>query len=465
MVEKNYYMLYNIVKYTMKTGDSVKLTFDGGIHIKGCKNTAGIKTVDFFDVKQVAIPLTQHIGAPCHATVAVGEHVDIGQCVGENEAALCCPVHASVSGTVKAVEERVVANGSRVTHIIIENDGKQTVFGGLKGTEKTLTELTADEIIEAVRKGGIVGMGGAAFPTYQKIRSALGKAKNLIINCAECEPYITSNHRLLIEQPEAVVKGIKILIHALGLRRATVAIEDNKQDAINALRKAINDKALIGIKVLETKYPQGDERQIINALYGKELPAGKLPADIGCVIFNAETVASIYRVLASGMPVVYKRVTVDGNAIKKPMNLQVPVGTSYGEIAEYCGGTKKRFSRLIVGGPMMGNAQWSLDSAVTKSTNALLFFADSDERVGQCIRCGKCMTVCQMRLMPTLLAAYSEKELYDECEKLNVKSCVECGCCTYICPAKIPIVQYIRNAKTVITNREKLRKEKGDSAK
>ncbi len=441
------------------------MTFEGGIHIKGCKHTAGIKTVDLFDVKRVAIPLVQHIGAPCKATVTVGDYVKVGRCIGENEQSLCCPVHASVSGKVVALENRVAANGSRVTHIVIENDGKYSVAEEIKGTDKELTELTADEIIEAVRKGGIVGMGGAAFPTYQKIRSALGKAKNLIINCAECEPYITSNHRLLLEQPETVVKGIKILIHALGLRRAVIAIEDNKQDAVAALRRVINDKALIGIKVLETKYPQGDERQIINAIYGKELPAGKLPADIGCVIFNAETVAAIYRVLSSGMPVVYKRVTVDGDSIKKPMNLQVPVGTSFAEIAEFCGGTKKRFSRLVVGGPMMGVAQWSLDSVVTKSTNALLFLSDGDERTGQCIRCGKCISVCQMRLMPTLLAAYSEKELYDECARLNVKSCVECGCCTYICPAKLPIVQYIRNAKTVLINKDRIVKEKGASGK
>ncbi len=437
------------------------LTFHGGIHIDENKNTASVAAVPFAEPKSVSIPMQQHIGAPCTPTVAVGEHVDIGQCIGENESALCTPVHASVSGTVVAIEKRYGANGAPVTHVVIENDCLHTVTPSLSPVTSPLTELSPDEIVERVRKAGIAGMGGAAFPTYAKLKSAIGNAKRLIINCAECEPYITANHRLLLEQPEAVIKGIKVLIYALGVRKAVIAIEDNKKDVIKLFENIIEDKTLISVKVLKTKYPQGDERQIIYALYGKEIPVGKLPVDVGCVLFNPETVAAIYKALSTGMPVVHKRITVDGNAIRKPCNLIVPIGTSAGEIAEYCGGTKNNFARLVFGGPMMGQAQWSMDSPVTKGTGALLFLSDYDEQHGQCIRCGRCVRACQMRLMPAMLAAYSEKGDYNECEKLGVLSCVECGCCTYTCPGKVPIVQYIRNAKGVINDMRRREKQGG----
>lgn len=442
----------------------MKYTFLGGIHLDEHKSTSGMRAVPFTEPKQVAIPMSQHIGAPCQPLVKVGDTVTVGQCIGDNKNALCCPVHASVSGKVIALEERIAYNGNKVVHAVLENDFNYTPCPDLSPVTVPLEQLTADEIISRVRDAGIVGMGGAAFPTYAKIQSALGKVKHLIINCAECEPYITANHRLMLEQPEAVIKGIKILIHALGVRKAVIAIEDNKEDVIRLFEKKIEDKALIDIKVLKTKYPQGDERQIIYALYGKEIPTGKLPADVGCVLFNPETAVSVYRALSSGMPVVQKRVTVDGDAIKKPSNLIVPVGTSFSDVAEVCGGTKKRFSRLISGGPMMGQAQWSLDSVVTKSTGALLFFGPMKEEIGQCIRCGRCVRACQMHLMPALLAANSEKGLYEECEKLGALSCVECGCCTYVCPGKVPIVQHIRNAKGAI-NEHKRRLADGGKGK
>lgn len=436
-------------------------TFLGGIHLKENKNTAHMKAELFTDVAFVAIPMQQHIGAPCKPIVEVGDTVTVGQCIGENNEALCCNVHSSVSGKVTALEPRRVANGASVIHAVIENDMQYTVCPDLKPVSKPLDELTAEEVISAVRSAGVVGMGGATFPAYAKIQSALGKVKHLIINCAECEPYITANHRLLLEQPEVVIKGIKILIHTFGVRKATIAIEDNKENAIELLEQKITDKALIDIKVMKTKYPQGDERQIIYALYGKEIPAGKLPADVGCVLFNPETVASIYRALSSGMPVVQKRITVDGDCIKKPCNLVVPVGTSFKDIADRCGGLKKRFARLITGGPMMGQSQWSLDAPVTKGTGALLFLSEMKEEIGQCIRCGKCVRACQMHLMPALLAAYSEKGKYEECERLGVMSCVECGCCTYVCPGKVPIVQYIRNSKGAINEQKRLLQQKG----
>ncbi len=436
-------------------------TFLGGIHLDEKKNTADMAAELYNRPNRVAIPMLQHIGAPCNPTVSVGDKVTVGQCIGENLGALCCSVHASVSGTVVALEPRRVMSGAEVIHAVIENDFEYTLCPDLAPVSVPLDQLSPDEIIERIRAAGVVGMGGATFPAYAKLQSARGKVKNLIINCAECEPYITANHRLMLEAPADVIKGIKILIHALGVRKATIAIEDNKENVIELFEKEITDKALIDIKVLKTKYPQGDERQIIYALYGKEIPAGKLPADVGCVLFNPETVVSIYYALSKGMPVVQKRVTIDGDAIKKPCNLIVPIGTSFKDIAEHCGGTKKKFARLISGGPMMGHAQWSLDACVTKGTGALLFMADEKQEIGQCIRCGKCVRACQMHLMPALLAAYSEKKNYEECDKLGALSCVECGCCTYVCPGKVPIVQYIRNAKGAINEHKRRIKEKG----
>lgn len=428
----------------------MELTFRGGVRMDEHKNTSSVAAVPFAEPKQVAIAMQQHIGAPCIPTVSVGDHVDIGQCVGDNPNALCCPVHASVSGKVTAVEKRVSASGAPVTHVVIENDGLYTVTPELDPVTGDLQKLTPEDIIGRVRKAGIVGMGGAAFPSYAKISSSIGKAKRLIINCAECEPYITANHRLMLEHTEDVLRGVKVLIYALGVRKAVIAVEDNKPDVIKLLNSVIDDKALIDVKALKTKYPQGDERQIVYALYGKEIPTGKLPADVGCVLFNPETAFSVYRSLSTGMPVIHKRITVDGDAIKKPCNLVVPVGTSAAEIAEFCGGVKKKLARVISGGPMMGQALCDLNCCVVKGTGALLFLSDEKEQPYACIRCGKCVRACPMHLLPVELAAYAEKRDYSACEKLNALSCVECGSCAYVCPGKVPIVQFIRDAKAAI---------------
>lgn len=405
-------------------------------------------------VKQVSIPLVQHIGAPCKPVVSAGDHVVVGQVIGEVESGLGCPVHASVSGTVVGIINHSNAMGQRVDQVVIDSDGLDTEAETIHPAGRILGEMTPQDIIEMVRAAGISGMGGATFPTYAKIASGLGKAKHIIINCAECEPYITVNHRLMLEQPECIIGGTEVLMHAFGLGEAWIAVEDNKMDAVVRLRETLGENSPISVKVVKTKYPQGDERQLIYALTGRELPGGKLPADVGCVIFNAETCAAIYAAFTENRPLTHRRVTVDGDCIRHPRNLLVPIGTEYTELIRACGGLIKQPSRIINGGPMMGFAQWDVRMPVTKGTSAVLFLsADSIKRYDQpsaCIHCGRCVRNCPMHLMPNYLAAYAQAGKYDDAARIGVMNCVECGTCSYNCPGQVQIVQYIRVAKGAI---------------
>lgn len=451
-------------------------TFRGGIRIDEHKNTRRCQVERLPEPKFVSIPMSQHIGAHAQPVVKPGDIVDRGQVIGVVETGLGTPVHASVSGKVKEIIEKNSASGQKIRTVVIENDGEDRLSPEIRPWEKKLSDTTTDEIIEIVRKAGISGMGGATFPTYAKIKSALGKVDTIIVNCAECEPYITANHRLLLENPDAVINGLKILLKAFSLREGMIAVEDNKLDAINKLEERLAGSELIKVKVLKTKYPQGDERQIIYALTGKELPAGKLPADVGCCVFNAETCAAIFSAFANGMPLIERIVTVDGDCVKNPKNLLVPLGTSYLDLLEYCGGLTRRPKKFISGGPMMGIAQWDPEGVVTKGTSALLVFSeDVENHFGQepvCIRCGRCVRGCPMHLMPSYLAMFSMQEKLDMAEEFDVMSCVECGTCSYNCPGHVPIVQYIRAAKGQISDRrraakaalEKSRADKPDSA-
>ncbi len=434
------------------------ITFSGGIHVDGCKGTSK-KAIEIMRAPEfVALPLIQHIGAPLKATVKPGDHVKIGQVIGRNDEALSCPVHASVSGTVERIELRNSYIGMGKTEfIVIKNDGENTLSEEIKPLEKNIDEITCDEVIALVREAGISGMGGATFPAYAKIQSAVGKATEIIVNCAECEPFITANHRLLLEHPMDVINGVKILLIALGLNKATFAIEDNKKNAAKVLEELVCDDDMFSVKLLKTKYPQGDERQIVYALNHVEIPTGKLPADVGCVIFNAETCAAIYHAVVEGMPLVARTVTIDGDCIAESKNLRIPLGTSYRDVIEYCGGITGKLSKIINGGPMMGNAQWDLDATVTKGTSALLFFSDKYEKKGKpaCIHCGKCVGVCPMHLEPVYLALFADANKLDKCLEYNIMSCMECGSCSFICPGNVPIVQYIREAKDKIKAKPK----------
>ena len=460
----------NTRKFWKGFGIEMANTFKGGIHVPECKNTKNLPIIELPAPKRVCIPMQQHIGAPATPLVKKGEEVCIGQVIGRFDDGLSCPVHASISGVVADIEMRPSYTGyGKTAHVIIENDFKNTLCPTIKPYEGNYLSASPEEIIEMVKNAGISGMGGAAFPTYAKIASAIGKAKDIIINCAECEPYITANYRLMLEEPDRIINGAKILLKAFGVGHAIIAIEDNKLDAAQVLFERLEDNSNIEISILKTKYPQGDERQLMYAIKGVELPQGKLPADVGCVIFNAETCASIYSAVAEGVPLVSRIVTVDGDAVKQPRNLRIPLGTCYEDIFDFCSGLSEDVAKIISGGPMMGNAQWDYRSVVCKNTSAILAFTEkSTYTIAQdasCIHCGRCVSVCPMHLMPNYLATFSKAKNDEMCEKFNIMSCVECGCCTYNCPAGVPIVQHIRNTKTrVVAVKKKLSEQKQTKA-
>ncbi len=401
--------------------------------------------------RTVSIPLAQHIGTPCRPTVAVGDTVTRGQVIGDVIAGLGCPIHSSVSGKVVAIDSRNNAQGQPIQTVLIENDGLDTLSPDVVPFGKALSDTTPDEIVEIIRRAGISGMGGAMFPTYAKLASAIGKVDKMIINCAECEPYITADHRMMLEHPDEIIGGIKVLLRALGINHGDIAVEDNKKDAIEALKKAADGDPQIKIFVCKTKYPQGDERQLMYALTGRELSSGKLPADVGCVLFNCSTCASVYRAFVSGMPLIDRVVTVSGDCVKEPKNVLAPIGASYLDLLNFCGGLTKLPEKLVSGGPMMGAAQWDINASVVKGTSAILALSyEACQHYDQppvCIRCGNCVKNCPMHLLPNYLVQYARLRDYDACERLGVMSCVECGTCSYNCPGQMMIVQYIRVAK------------------
>ena len=430
------------------------LTFRGGIHPEEHKNARKSPIEIFPAPKFVYIPTSQHIGVHAIPLVKAGDIVDKGQMIANNGTGLSSPVHSSVSGKVVSIEKKMLSTGVQTDFINIENDFEDRIHVSVRPFGKKINEASADELTEVIKNAGITGMGGAMFPAYAKIQSARDKVTTLIINCAECEPYITANHRLMLEQPEMIINGVKILLKILGLKIAYIAIEDNKLNAADAITDAAAKSKMLEIKILKTKYPQGDERQIIYALTGKELPSDKRPADIGCIVFNPETCAAICSAFISGMPLIERILTVDGDCVINPKNLRVPIGTPVNEVIEYCG-LRKAPQKIIKGGPMMGLAVFDLKNPVTKGTTGLLAFSEKHPggKISECIRCGKCIDSCEMRLLPSYLALFSDKGDLDMCEKYDIFNCIECGCCTYICPANVPIVQQIRKAKGWITEK------------
>ena len=442
--------------------------FFGGIHPNDKKAATNKKPIEKLPPPaRVVIPMSMHIGAPCSPCVAVGDMVTVGQRVGEPAAFVSAPVHASVSGKVVAVEPRIHFSGVPVMSVVIENDFNDTPCPDLRPVEKP-GEITPEELIEVVKNAGIVGMGGATFPTHVKISSGLGKVDTVIINASECEPYITSDHRFLLEYPEEVIGGATILARAFGVDRVHVAVEDNKQNAAELLRLKIEEaKAPVVVEVLHTRYPQGAEKQLCQSITGRQVPPGALPAAIGCAVFNTVTTAAIYRAVTFGRPVTHRVVTVSGSGVNEPKNLECPIGTPISELLDACGGVKKSTFKILMGGPMMGHAQYDMDAPIGKGTNAILAFCEDEERTVEhpaCIRCGKCMSVCPMKLQPVFMYQYERSGLLQELEAANVMDCMECGACTYICPGRLHLVQAFRAGKQKINNAKAAAKAAAEKA-
>ena len=425
--------------------------FWGGIHPEGHKDLSrGAAPVPAPLPAQVVLPMLQHIGAACTPVVKVGDQVRLGQKIGDGEG-VCAPIHASVSGKVVAVEPRPHPNGQDVLSVVIENDYMDTPDDTLK-PHLTHKDLSAEEILRIVRDAGIVGMGGATFPTDVKAFSALGQVDYVIINACECEPYITADDTLLCTYPEQVTRGTEILLHALTPRHTVIAVEDNKQEAIRLLGEALPKAGPIELRVLPTRYPQGAEKQLVQAVTGRQVPPGKLPISVGCGVFNAGTVAAICRAVFHGEPITRRVVTVTGEGVREPKNLIVRIGTSYQDVLAAAGGLTEDACKVITGGPMMGIAQEDLSVPVLKGTNAVLCLTRDAATPARpvCIRCGKCVEVCPMHLQPLYLYRYEAAGSLDALEALHVSDCIECGCCAYVCPGQLPLVERFRAAKQTL---------------
>jgi electron transport complex protein RnfC len=431
-----------------------KLTFKGGTHPPHSKKATEKLALEKANApKVVVIPMQQHIGAPCDPVVAVGDEVKVGQKIGEAKGFVSVPVHSSVSGKVTAIEPRMYSGGTKVTCVVIESDMQDTIHESIK-SKGSLESLSADDIKNIIKEAGIVGMGGAAFPTHVKLAPPPDKnVDTVILNGAECEPYLTADHRLMIENPEDVVYGLQGLMKALNVSKGYIGIEDNKMDAVEIMRKAAAGKPGIEVVVLHAKYPQGAEKQLIYACTKREVPTGGLPADAGVVVNNVGTAAAVANAIKTGMPLVERIVTITGEGINNPKNLLVKIGTSFKEIIDQCGGFKEKPLKIIAGGPMMGIAQFHIDIPVIKGTSGILVLSVEEARLPEasnCIRCGKCVEVCPINLMPASLGAFAQLDNFDQAESLHAMDCIECGSCSFVCPAKRPLVESIRLAKREI---------------
>lgn len=440
-------------------------TFKGGVHPNYMKAPEIPATV-IAPPPQVIIPMAQHIGAPCKPLVSVGDYVKMGQKIGENPAPVSAPVHASVSGKVVAIEPRPHPLGDMIMSIVIENDYQDTPCQDMAPlTEEQLKE--PDAILDRIREAGVVGMGGAMFPTAFKIRGGIGKVDKLIINGAECEPYLNGDHLTMLNYPEQLLKGIELVRIASGVDKAYYGIEKNKQDAIDLLNSL--DPAQYGIEIVpeEVKYPQGGEKMQVKAVTGREVKPGGLPSGVGCNVVSTRTSYAIYQACYEGKPVIERIVTVAGSALQAPVNGLTRVGTPFGYLAEQCGGFVKTPRKIVLGGPMMGICATSFEAPTIKGTAGVLFFTEEEDKHVEnptCIRCGKCITVCPMNLEPVFMYMYYSKGDYANMEKYHILDCFECGSCAFNCPARMPLTHAFKTAKLMFQAKAAAEKAKAEAA-
>lgn len=435
-------------------------TFKGGVHPPEEKSWTQNKPIKVMPAPAfVVIPLQQHIGKPSTPIVKVGDVVKIGDPLSESSGFVSVPSHASVSGTVKAIDMAPHPLGMEILAVTIENDGKEQVSDIIL-KEADNSELSRDEIITRINSAGIAGMGGATFPTHVKLSPPPNKKiETLILNGAECEPFLTSDHRLMLEYPSEILDGMDIIMKALNCRAGYIGIEKNKPDAIKLLREKVREKGYpYHVISFQVKYPQGAEKQLIKAITGREVPRGGLPMDVGCLVQNVGTAKAVHDAVRYKKPLYERVVTVTGQGITNSENILARIGTPLQELLNFCGGLKDGAAKIIIGGPMMGISQFSLEVPVIKGTSGILILAEKESRIAEeqpCIRCGRCVVACPMGLMPSFLATLVEYDKFDQAKKYGILDCIECGSCTFICPAKRYLVQYIKHGKLEINRAAK----------
>ena len=425
-------------------------SFFGGIHPnENIWYTCDREIEEFPEPDILVVPMSQHIGAPCKPLVKKGDPVTVGQKIGECQG-LGVPVHSPVSGKVKSVEMKAHTSGTSVMSVVIENDHKKTLCPDVQPrTQTEVDALSPQELMDIIREGGVVGMGGATFPTHVKLSSGIGKVDTIIVNVSECEPYITADDRLCREYPEEVISGLRVIMKILGLQKAHIAMEDNKPEAARALKRALAGQTDIVVDVLPAKYPQGAEKQLIYAVTGREVPSGGLPAAVGCAVVNAATCKAIHDAVYQGMPLIKRVVTVSGDIAMDPKNLLVCVGTPFLALMD-CVGVSENPYKVLSGGPMMGVTQYDLMVPVIKGVNAVTILGRKNKYAvdePRCLRCGKCIEACPMRLMPVLMYKAMQTGNPEEMKATNLMDCIECGCCAYVCPASVPLVLGFRAGK------------------
>ena len=436
-----------------------KKTFPGGVHPGYFKELSRRNPIRRLEPPpEVIIPLIQHIGEPCLPTVKAGDAVRSGTLIGKSEEFISALIHSSVSGKVKSIKPTAHPITGRCDSVTIESDGRDEMEELTRADGKGVEGLTADEIEDIIRAAGIVGLGGGAFPTHAKLTLLEQKPiDTFILNGAECEPYLTCDERVMIERPKEVLEGALLIMKALGAGKGIIAIEDNKPEAIKAIRTALNTlhptPYTLHPTILHTKYPQGSEKQLIKAILNREIPPGVLPFEVGCMVDNVQTALAVYEAVYKKKSLYERVITVTGDAIKEPSNLLVRIGTPVSYLIEKCGGLKDEAFKIIMGGPMMGIAQYTSDIPVIKGTSGILILGKDSAQVKPseyCIRCGKCIEACPVNLVPTTIAKAAECSRFDIAEEFNARDCMECGGCAYLCPSKIPLVQLIRYAKGAI---------------